>query len=95
MEELEDDFKQFHDEIIFENMVLKSKVEALEGFVKSLATVLLSTPNYDQLMKEAVLKETETFDDLSRRKQVYDAQAVQDMKRDYLLVQRMRILKYK
>lgn len=95
MEELEDDFKQFHDDIIFENIVLKSKVEALEGFVKSLATVLLSTPNYDQLMKEAVLKEAETFDDLSRRMQVYGSPAVQDKKSDYLLTQRMQILKYK
>lgn len=83
MDDLSDNFKKFHDEIICENIQLKAKIEALENLVKSSLFLLFDTPNYNQLMKEYVLKQANNFDSLSREKQVYDIQFGKDIKRQY------------
>lgn len=85
MNDLDDDFVKFHDEMIFENTHLKAKLEALEAFVKSAMFLLFETPNYNLLLKEYLLNETSKFNDLSHSKQVYNSRTIADMKRDYLL----------
>lgn len=83
MDDLSDDFIKFHDEIICENAQLKAKVEALENLVKSSIFLLFDSSNYNQLMKEYVIKQANDFDNLSRRKQVYDTRFSGDIKREY------------
>ncbi|MBB6371716.1 hypothetical protein [Chryseobacterium shigense] len=83
MDDLSDDFMKFHDEIICENAQLKAKIEALENLVKSSIFLLFDTSNYNQLMKEYVLKQASDFDSISRRKQVYDSRFSTDIKREY------------
>ncbi len=95
MDELKDDFEKFHDEIILENAQLKAKVEALEEFVKSSVFLSFDTSNYNQLLKEYLLKELNNFDELSRRKQVYNSRSVADLHRDYILNLRQQIEKLK
>lgn len=84
MDDLEEDFIKFHDEIILENERLKSKVEALEGFVKSIASMLFSDSNYQYLLKEYHLRDLEIFDDSLRNKEVYNARDLQNVKNAYL-----------
>ncbi|ATN04052.1 hypothetical protein [Chryseobacterium indologenes] len=83
MDDLSDDFMKFHDEIICENAQLKAKIEALENLIKSSIFLLFDSPNYNQLMKEYVINQASNFEDLSRRKQVYNSRFSTDIRRDY------------
>lgn len=83
MDDLSEDFKKFHDEIICENIQLKAKIEALENLVKSSLFLLFDESNYNQLIREYVLKQANDFDSLSREKQVYDVRLSRDIKLEY------------
>lgn len=83
MDDLSDDFKKFHDEIICENIQLKAKIEALENLIKSSIFLLFDTTNYNELMKEYVLKQADDFDSLSRQTQVYDIRFSRDIQREH------------
>jgi len=95
MDDLGEDFHKFHDKIILENIRLRSKVEALEDFVKSIALLLFSDSNYNQLLKEYLLKDSKMLDSLLRHEPVYDAQALQGNKNDYINDLRQKIEKLK
>lgn len=95
MNDLEDDFIKFHDEIILENAQLRAKLESLEDFVKSSMLLLFETSNYNQLLKEYILNELNKFNDLSHRKEVYSAQTVANMKHDYITNLRQQVEKLK
>ena len=84
MEEIEG-FEKFHDEIIFENAQLKSKLLALEDLVNASLFLLFDEKNFKQLIEESIIKESRNFDEFSLDKEVYNRQNISELRRRYLL----------
>ena len=76
--DMDEDFKEFHDKMVLENLLLKSKVEALESFVLESLARLLAPEAYKDFRVQYVREQSEVLNENLKNSQVYDSTAVHE-----------------